>query len=579
MNNQIQISIVILTKDRFELIDNCLQSLLDTCNRPDIEVLLGDTGSSDRQVYEIYQSFGRRWQGVFHVTQLPSYHFSKNNNDLASHAQGKFLLFLNNDTAAVSTNWAAKLLSSFAENPQVGIIGAKLLYAHNHRIQHAGVEFIRNGPLRHLGYHPYRNRHSLMPEVCIPKYMPAVTGAFLCMPKHFFEEIGGFTESYAQEVQDVDLCMKALEQGKKCLYQPEITFFHLENGTRILGEENIHDRQIFQKKWSGLINQAFFTSPFQSTLIREEDQAARKTQPRVLVERAIARGDVLATAAIVALYRENNPGAHITFKTAYPELVDSYPFIDRVLHTSDIDDFSYDKEVVPGYEGGNWRKNAVTWLEEMAACFSQVDAGFPTHRLLRSVQDGSFSYPVPRNSMVEQDKADFYRRFFRSSKHIAISTGAGWPEREWTPAAWDHLAGMLTDAGYKVVQIGGGDDYRVQGALQLLNRSLQENYSVLKSMEAFVTLDSYPLHIAIAARIPIIVLTCKTCANTVFLPSNAREIRHRGATDTPLAGCRFLGCRQKFGDGRDNPCPSPILKQLGAEYVMGEIVTAIAGTA
>lgn len=571
MSYFITLSIIILTKDRFELIDNCLHSLVATCNFPDIELIIGDTGSQDNQVFELYDIIGSKWKGQFRMKNLPSYHFSKNNNELATDAQGTYLLFLNNDTAAVSTDWITKLINAFSDHPQVGIVGAKLLFAHTQRIQHAGIEFIKDGPLRYLGYHPYRNRHPLMPEVCLPKYMPAVTGAFLGISRQFFMDLGGFSEKYDQEAQDVDLCMKAQQHGKKCLYQPEITFFHLENGTRVLGEENAYDRYIFQKKWRDFIHDSFFSDRFQSLLAENKSQAARKSQPLILINRRIARGDVLAAAALVLFYRKSNPHSHISFKTSYPELVDSCPFIDRVLHTNDIDDFPYDKKISLEYEGGNWRRHTGTWLEEMGRSFFAADASFDILTLKQLLKNGSFEYPVPQYNKLEAYSANYYAQFFSPLKSIAISTGAGWPEREWTPTGWDRLTALLTNDGYRVVQIGGGNDYRVSGALHLMNRSLQDNYSILKNMAAFITLDSYPLHIGITARIPIIVLTCKTCANTVYLPKRVRELRHHLAKTTPLPGCRFLGCRLKHGTGQENSCSSPILQQLSAEKVMREI--------
>jgi GT2 family glycosyltransferase len=47
------------------------------------------------------------------------------------------LIFLNNDTQILSEDWLTRLVTH-AASPEVGAVGAKLLY-HNGRIQHIGV--------------------------------------------------------------------------------------------------------------------------------------------------------------------------------------------------------------------------------------------------------------------------------------------------------------------------------------------------------------------------------------------------------------------------------------------------------
>ena len=68
-------SILILTKDNPFLIRSCLESLLLTVPPSQTEILLGDTGSTNPEVFDLYDQFGKRYEGTFEVVKLEKYHF------------------------------------------------------------------------------------------------------------------------------------------------------------------------------------------------------------------------------------------------------------------------------------------------------------------------------------------------------------------------------------------------------------------------------------------------------------------------------------------------------------------------
>ncbi|WP_054689538.1 hypothetical protein [Desulfosarcina cetonica] len=93
--------------------------------------------------------------------------------------------------------------------------------------------------------------------------MPGVTGAALLIRHDRFDAVGGFDESYNEECQDMDLCMKIWEAGYKVVYYPDTDIIHYENGTRTIGEDN-NDRATFRTKWARFIDGTFFNSDTQS---------------------------------------------------------------------------------------------------------------------------------------------------------------------------------------------------------------------------------------------------------------------------------------------------------------------------
>lgn len=154
------------------------------------------------------------------------YHFSKNNNKLAIHAKGTYLLFLNDDVEldpeCIRTAWSAM------KNPETGIVGANLRYPSG-KIQHAGIFFDKN----QKPYHRYKNLIFYKdPRLAYDLVVPAVTGAFLMMEAHEFKEIY-FDESCLVAGQDVVLCNQYSKLfGKNILYVAGATAIHRENDTR-----------------------------------------------------------------------------------------------------------------------------------------------------------------------------------------------------------------------------------------------------------------------------------------------------------------------------------------------------------
>jgi hypothetical protein len=61
--------------------------------------------------------------------------------------------------------------------------------------------------------------------------MFGVTGALLAIDRSLFESVGGFEEGYRWGYEDLDLCLKVRQKGRKVLYVPEAVGYHAESMT------------------------------------------------------------------------------------------------------------------------------------------------------------------------------------------------------------------------------------------------------------------------------------------------------------------------------------------------------------
>ncbi len=256
------LSIVILNLNKPELIVPLIETLiqLQVCLKQKeivLEIIIGDTGSTDPQVRNCYKKF----RDQIKVGEDLKYHFSRNNNEMfAKYVTRDLVLFMNNDIIFRTdpNKLFCDMIQRFEKTPQTGIIGATLLYD-DLRLQHHGIDFFYRGALRGLSYHPgHRDEKPLLNQSHRPFWMvPAVTGAFLGIRSKLFQQIGGFDRDYRTECQDIDLCLMAKSRGAKIELMVTDEIIHLENATREKGSEDWVDRQKFVRQWSSFVEVMF----------------------------------------------------------------------------------------------------------------------------------------------------------------------------------------------------------------------------------------------------------------------------------------------------------------------------------
>ena len=230
-------TVCIPTRNRLDLLVPCLLSLARTCRGTSVDVVIGDTGSS-AATFAAYELMGLR------VVRVDGpFNFSRVCNAMAAVAGADRLLFLNSDTAALSSRWVDAI--RFSSDHQV--LGACLVYPRTLRIQSAGIGVVRRrGLIQRNAYRPRRPAADA-PRLALqslglgqradnrasaPSRVMAVSGAFLSVARDWFDQLGRFDEEYRVDLQDVDLCLRAWAQGGEVVCDPSVVFSHRHAGTR-----------------------------------------------------------------------------------------------------------------------------------------------------------------------------------------------------------------------------------------------------------------------------------------------------------------------------------------------------------
>ncbi|MBR1862381.1 MAG: glycosyltransferase family 2 protein [Lachnospiraceae bacterium] len=230
------VSVIIPTKDHPEVLRTCISSLTQKTDydRSKIEIIVVDNGSSPAHKAE-YEALSAEFDFKYIYDPQP-FNYSHMNNLGAEKTAGELLLLLNDDTEIIESTWLRRMVH-YAMDPEVGAVGAKLLYANTEKIQHAGVTNMAVGPSHKIlaledSINHYFGRNKLDYD------MLAVTGACLMVSKDKFHEVGGLNEDLKVAYNDIDFCMKLFEHGYRSVQCNGAVLYHYESLTRGMDEGN-----------------------------------------------------------------------------------------------------------------------------------------------------------------------------------------------------------------------------------------------------------------------------------------------------------------------------------------------------
>ena len=163
------------------------------------------------------------------VRCVEPFNFSERINRGVDIARGEFLLLLNDDTEVITREWMESMLE-IAQQPEVGAVGAKLLFP-NGELQHTGVMILSGNPC-HAFYNSGSEHPGYFCSNIVNRNYLAVTGACLMVRKATFQEVGGMDELFPLNYNDVDLCLKFHQAGYRNVFTPYAQLIHHESATR-----------------------------------------------------------------------------------------------------------------------------------------------------------------------------------------------------------------------------------------------------------------------------------------------------------------------------------------------------------
>lgn len=227
-----KITLVIPNRDHHEDLKRCLNSVLNLSTYSNFDIKIIENNSQEQAIFDYYEALSSEPKVKVLIADIEEFNYSYLNNFAIQHSDSEYMILLNNDIEVITPNWIEEMLM-FAQRPDVGAVGAKLLYKED-SIQHCGLVIGLDGGLaNNYGVKKGADELGYMHSLVLPQNYSAVTAACLMVSRENYLAVGGLDEvDYKVALNDVDFCLKLREMGLYNVWTPYARLYHLESATR-----------------------------------------------------------------------------------------------------------------------------------------------------------------------------------------------------------------------------------------------------------------------------------------------------------------------------------------------------------
>ena len=291
------VSILIPNKDHTDDLDVCLNSFFERADYQNYEFIIIENNSVLPETFAYYEKIEKEHDNVKVVYWEAGFNYSAINNFGFKFAKGDYIMLLNNDVELITPDISQSMLG-FCMRPEVGIVGAKLLY-NDHTVQHAGVLVGAGGLADHVFKGIHEDDPGYMGRAISSQDVSAVTAACLLVKRSVYEEVGGLEDEFQVAFNDVDFCLKVRKAGYLIVYDADVKLFHYESKSR--GMEDTTERfirfgnemMLLNSKWDIL---STFVDPYYNpNLSYLEYYKINHTIKEARKQQLIARGEYSAS--------------------------------------------------------------------------------------------------------------------------------------------------------------------------------------------------------------------------------------------------------------------------------------------
>ena len=229
------VSIIIPFKDKSECLEVCINSILQKSTYEYFEIIGVNNQSKEEKTHHTIDYFKRHDHRIHFIEYPFHFNYAKIHNYAINGAKGEQIIFLNNDIEIITPEWIEMLLEQ-SQRPEIGAVGAKLYYKDN-TIQHAGVIVGLGGIAGHIYRFYKKTNKEFVYRVHLVHNVSAITGALLMCKKEAYLSINGMDEEhFPVSLNDIDFCLRLLEEGFLNVMTPYCEAYHEEAVSRGLDE-------------------------------------------------------------------------------------------------------------------------------------------------------------------------------------------------------------------------------------------------------------------------------------------------------------------------------------------------------
>ena len=230
-----KIAVVILNWNGRKMLERYLSNVL-TYSQEDATVVVADNASTDDSVEWLRQHH----PDVPLIVLEKNWGFADGYNQALAHIEAEYYVLLNSDVE-VTHHWLTPLVEFMDSHADVAACQPKLLAVYDHdSFEYAGA---CGGFIDRYGYPFCRGRIFDTVEQDNGQYDTAAevlwaTGACLMVRSNDYWEVGGLDGRFFAHNEEIDLCWRLRQRGRKVYCLPDSQVYHVGGGT--LPKSNPH---------------------------------------------------------------------------------------------------------------------------------------------------------------------------------------------------------------------------------------------------------------------------------------------------------------------------------------------------
>jgi hypothetical protein len=231
----VDLSVIIVSYNNKKLLKQTIDSIYDTRQNINFEIIVVDNKSTDGSVELIKQNYNQ----VKLIENKNNLGFSKANNIGIKQSKGRYILLLNSDTI-VTDNCFEKCIKYMKQHPDIGALGCKVVLPDG-KLDPACK---RSFPTPEVSFYRMTGLSKLFPKSKrFGKYnltyldedeiheVDCLVGAFMMVKRETIEQVGLLDEDFFMYGEDIDWCYRIKNAGWKIVYYPEAQIIHYKGGS------------------------------------------------------------------------------------------------------------------------------------------------------------------------------------------------------------------------------------------------------------------------------------------------------------------------------------------------------------
>ena len=233
MQSDVDLSIIIVSWNVRDHLDNCLRSIFEHTTGIGLEVFVVDNDSHDGSADMVESKYPQATL----IRNAENRGFGAANNQAVHQATGRYILYLNDDTY-IESNIFKQLVDKFdVADPTVGMIGCELRNPDgSNQPSVRAFPTVFDQTMISLKLHilfPFLVRRYMQTSFNYHKEQTVdqVMGAFMMQPRSVVDEVGMFDEDFFTWFEEVDLQHRLRKAGYSVLYTPDVHCTHVKGAS------------------------------------------------------------------------------------------------------------------------------------------------------------------------------------------------------------------------------------------------------------------------------------------------------------------------------------------------------------